>query len=187
MSATLHYEPQRPVWPLAIAAALLSIVMRLLPYTVRLPNLAPVGAFSLYAGARLPIWAAVSMPLAVMGISDYFLYRIKGYPPHIEVYLCYFIATLIGMTLRRTNSIQKIGWAALAMNVMFFFVTNLFAWYELRGKPYDESLSGVVAALLAGIDFHQGTFFGDLLFVPLFFVAHAWAEKTAPAVEEVET
>jgi hypothetical protein len=186
MSATLHSEPPRPVWPLAIAAALLSIVMRLLPYTVRLPNLAPVGAFSLYAGARLPLWAAVTMPLAVMGISDYFLYRIKGYPPHFEVYLCYFIATLIGMTLRRTNSIQKIGWAALAMNLMFFFVTNLFSWYELRGKPYDESLSGVVAALLAGIDFHQGTFFGDLLFVPLFFVAHAWIEKGAPAVEEVK-
>lgn len=186
MSAVLNHQPHRSVWPLAIAAALLSILMRLLPYTIRLPNLAPVGAFSLYAGARLPIWAALTMPMAVMGISDYLLFRLKGYPAHLEVYLCYFIATLMGMTLRRTNSIQRIGWAALAMNAMFFFVTNLFSWYELRGKPYEESLSGIVAALIAGIDFHQGTFFGDLLFVPLFFCAHALAEKTAPVAEEVE-
>lgn len=187
MSAVLNHEPHRPVWPLAIAAALFSIIMRLLPYTIRLPNLAPISALSLYAGARLPLWAAFTFPFAVMGISDLLLYKCKGYPPHFEVYFCYLLSIVAGLWLRKTNSPWKIGITALLMNLAFFFITNLFSWYELRGKPYEESLNGVIAALIAGIEFHQGTFFGDLLFVPLFFFAHAFAEKTAPAVEEVET
>ena len=34
------------------------------------PNFAPVGATSLFAGARLPVWQAYLVPLALMAITD---------------------------------------------------------------------------------------------------------------------
>lgn len=178
MSAVLQ-PPPRPIWTLAIAATLISIVTRFL----RLPNFTGFGALSLYAGARLPIWAALTLPIGGMLLTDY-LMRLRPSP---STYICYFLSIGVGLLLRRTNSVWKIGFAALAMNLVFFLVTNLVAWHGMRGAMYEDSVQGAIAAVIAGIPFYTGTFFGDALFVPLFFLCHAFAERRVTAHEEVKT
>src|SRR5262245_48975342 len=182
MSAVLQ-PPPRPIWSLAIAATFISIVIRLVPSPSRLPNFTPIGALCLYAGARLPLWAAFGLPIGAMLISDYLL----RYRPSWSTYLCYLLSIATGLLLRHTKSVWIIGLASLVMNLLFFFVTNLTAWYSMRGDFYEDSFQGAVTALIAGIPFHRGTFFGDLIFVPAFFLLHALATRTVTAQEEVKT
>ena len=53
--------------PVALSLTVLGAIVRLLPHP---PNFAPVGATSLFAGARLPVWQAYLVPLALMAITD---------------------------------------------------------------------------------------------------------------------
>ena len=182
MSAVLQ-PPPRPVWLLAVVATILSIVIRLVPFTVRPPNFTSFGALSLYAGARLPIWAAFGLPIGGMLIADYLM----GFDPSPSTYICYLISIVMGLLLRRTNSVWKIGLTALTLNLLFFLVTNLTVWANSRGKAFEDSFAGALAELIAGIPFYPGTFFGDALFVPLFFLCHAFAERHVTAPEEVKT
>ncbi|MEE8160217.1 MAG: DUF6580 family putative transport protein, partial [Acidobacteriota bacterium] len=53
--------------PLALALTLVGGLLRLLPH---LPNLVPVGGFSLFAGARLRGWQAYAIPVIVILVTD---------------------------------------------------------------------------------------------------------------------
>ena len=53
-------------WP-ALSLTAIGGLLRILPHP---PNLAPVGAMSLFAGARLRGWKAYALPLALMAITD---------------------------------------------------------------------------------------------------------------------
>ena len=95
-----------------------------------------MGALSLYGGARMPKWAAVALPLGTMAASDVVLGYMKDYQAfNPYVYGCFAVAVLIGMLLRRTNSVVKIGAAAVASDLIFFLVTNFGVWQEMQPRP----------------------------------------------------
>lgn len=178
-------QPARIVGPLAVGIA---TVLRLVPVGW---NFAPVGALALYSGARMPWWAAFSLPLGVMYVTDSILWRTTGSAPFdASVYISYGLIVGLGLLLRRTTHPGKIGLAALAASVVFFLVTNFGAWLQLRGPDsvYENSLAGLLACYTAAIPFARGTFLSDLLFAPLYFAVHAWlaARVTAPVASSVD-
>jgi hypothetical protein len=130
----------------------------------------------------LPWYAALTLPLAVMFLSDLAIwYQLDRRPFSLLVYGCYAFTVLLGMLLRRTNSPWKIGAAAAVSDVTFFLVTNFAAWRGLIGRPYPDSLDGLLQAYAAGLPFFQWTVVSSIIFVPVLFGAHALL--TRPVVE----
>src|SRR5438093_714547 len=89
--------------PLAIGVMLLtSIVFRLIPYGVRPPNVAPIGASGLFSGGRFPLWLAFLLQLVAMVISDLLLWKFFAWQPfNLYVYASFGVYLLLGRALLR--------------------------------------------------------------------------------------
>jgi hypothetical protein len=137
-------EPQELGWfPLAMTVAIGA--SRLLPYLLKIPypwNFAPVGAMSLYGGARLRFWQALTLPLLLMAVTDSIIWLLKGYTPFDPwVYGSLLATVLLGRLLTRTNSPWRIGAMSLVASAQFFLVTNFGVWLASR-VPADEIPAG---------------------------------------------
>ena len=82
-------------------------------------NFAPVGALSLFAGARLRGWRAYLLPIALMAVTDPLVCLRYGYPLRNAysfatpfIYASFLIYAWIGTRLRRTENPGWIGAAA---------------------------------------------------------------------------
>jgi hypothetical protein len=170
---------------LAYVFAALAVVLRLFPVV---PNLVPVGALCLFGGARMRSWRAFILPVAVMFLSDFGLYLLRGYPPFDPfVYGSFLLSVLLGRLLTRTNSPLWIGGAALASSLQFFLITNFGSWLAMPDR-YARSLAGLVECYTKAIPYYRGTFAGDLLYSAVFFGIYALvadAQRTAAAKEAV--
>jgi hypothetical protein len=182
---TERTEAPSPNLPLALAAMTGAALLRLVPCPFRPPNFGAVGALSLYAGARLPWWAALFAPLAVMYVTDailwqQYLFAGKNY----FVYGSYAATVLIGMLLRRTESPWKFIPLALGTGLLFFIVTNFGVWYASRGgATYPDSFTGLMTCYIAGVPFYQWTAISDVAFSLIFFGAHGWLAQPASVPE----
>ena len=162
---------QRKIRPVAVALTVLSALGRLLPHP---PNLTPVGASSLFAGARVDGWMAWLLPILVMAATDPL---VGGYTRATPViYLCFLIGVWIGRRVRATDSPLRIGGACLLSGVQFFVLTNLAIW--MTGSMYAKSLAGLEACYVAALPFFGATMLGDLFFTAAIFGAYALLART---------
>jgi hypothetical protein len=144
-------------------------------------NFAPVGAMSLFAGARLRGWKAYALPLVLMAITDPLL---GGYSTATPlVYLSFMFSVFIGTRLRNTENPALIGAGAIAGSVQFFLITN-FAW--LAGSSmYPHTLQGMIDCYAAGLPFFGRTLASDLFYSGVLFGLHAWLSRTVAQRERV--
>ena len=84
--------------PVALSLTVLGAVVRLLPHP---PNFAPVGATSLFAGARLPVWQAYLVPLALMAITDPIYAAFYHLPIFSKYQLIVYASFVIGVWMGR--------------------------------------------------------------------------------------
>src|SRR5256885_2290006 len=129
-SSSPRSENWRPLaLTLVMAAALLVIVFRLIPYEDRMLNFAPVGALFLLVGARLRPGPLYLVPfLLLAGIDAYFL-GVKNWSPSPFVYASYAIYLGLGwLIMRRTESPLWIGLGTVAGSVQFFLISNFGVW-----------------------------------------------------------
>jgi hypothetical protein len=157
---------------LVCAFAAGSTVFRLFPL---IPNLAPVGALSLFAGSRVRGWRAYLVPVAVMVVSDLGLYWRKGEAPFNPfVYGAFLLTVLLGAGALRKLAAVKVSGATLVSSLLFFGITNFGCWL---GMPdyYDRSLAGLADCYVKAIPFYGWTWVGDLAFSTLFFGVYALA------------
>jgi hypothetical protein len=208
-TATKTPEPKALGW-FPIAMTVLIGAVRLLPYIAPIPypwNFAPVGAMSLYGGARLRFWQALTLPLLLMGVTDFILWQWKGYHPDPWVYGSFAVSVLLGRLLARTNSPWRIGAVAVVATAQFFLITNFGAWLSMRVDSetirgnnaivwdedsrypigYANNVNGLLACYAMGAKFEpeKGAplgfalpqFFSDLLFTGLLFSAHALVRR----------
>lgn len=165
-------SPRRIVIALMILAAAAS---RLLPHP---PNVAPITALALFAGAYLDRkWLAFVVPLAAIFLSDFVL----GLHPLVPiVYGSFALIACIGFWLRRRRTTARIAAASLVGSVLFFALTNFACWLLW----YPRSLEGLVACYVAAIPFFRNTLMGDAVYTAVLFGALALAEKGVPALRE---
>ena len=163
--------------PLAIALLVLGALIRVTQQW----NFAPVGAMSLFAGARLRGWQAYALPLALMAITDPLL---GGYSIATPlVYASFLINVWIGAKLRQSENPLAIGGAAIAGSLQFFLLTNLS--FLCRSCGYPAGFAGIIASYVAGIPFFWRTLASDLLYAGVLFGLHAWLSRTVARRERV--
>jgi hypothetical protein len=142
-------------------------------------NFAPVGALSLFAGARLRGWHAYALPIVLMAVTDPFL---GGYSMETPfVYASFLIAVFLGTRLRNTEKPLLICGVALLSSAQFFLVTNLPSWWA----HYAHTAAGLAACYSAAIPFFRHTLESDLLYTAVLFGAHAWLSRSVAPNERV--
>ncbi len=168
---------QKSIKPLSLGLILLGALVRV----TQALNFAPVGALSLFAGARLRGWQAYLVPLALMAITDPLLGGYSAATP--LVYASFMINVWIGTRLRQTENPLWIGTAAVAGSLQFFLLTN-FAWLY-PSTLYPHTLAGVMASYAAGLPFFWRTLASDVCYAGVLFGLHALLSRTVVQSERV--
>jgi len=166
------------VRPLAIGLIVLGALVRV----TQAVNFAPVGALSLFAGARLRSWHAYLLPIVLMAITDPFLGGYSYATPF--VYGSFLITVWIGTKLRRTENPLWIGAGAVAGSLQFFLITNFASWLAYP-QTYGRSVAGLVNCYIAGIPFYGRTLASDVFYAGVLFGLHAWLSRTVARNERV--
>ena len=170
--------------PVALSLTALGAIARLLPHP---PNFAPVGAMSLYGGARLAGWQAYLVPLALMAITDPILSVFYGVPVfsrfQLFVYASFLVSVWLGRRLQATENISRIAAFSVMNSIQFFLITNFGSWLWFQGYP--RSAAGLSACYVAAIPFFGWTLASDLAYTALLFGLHAWLTRTVAARERV--
>lgn len=153
----------------AISLIALAILYRLTPHPW---NATPMGALSLYAGAKLPLRWAWFVPVGAMALSDLVLDYGTGRPlfeiSRLAVYATFGLLTLIGPLANRT----KFGPAllpalSLSASGLFFLASNFGVWAE--GLLYPMNFGGLIACYAAGLPFFDRTVLADLIGTAVLF------------------
>jgi len=170
--------------PAALSLTVLGAVARLLPHP---PNFAPVGATSLFAGARLPRWQAYLIPMALMAVTDPILSPFYGFKPYTKFlifsYVSFLISVWLGRWLRNTESISRIAAITVLNSIQFFLITNFGSWLWFRG--YSHTAAGLASCYAAAIPFFGWTLASDILYTGVLFGLYAWLSRTVATGERL--
>jgi hypothetical protein len=148
---------------------------RLLPHP---PNVSPVAALALFAGACFTSKrAAFAVPLVAMLLSDLVIllgltetrYYFMLMP---FVYGSFVLATCLGLWIGARRPVLRIATATLGSSVLFFVVTNFGAWLAFYPLTWD----GLVQCFVLALPFFRNSLAGDAFFSLLFFGGFALAE-----------
>ncbi|QDV37945.1 DUF6580 family putative transport protein [Tautonia plasticadhaerens] len=151
----------------AFLLVLLGVFARLNPDHIH--NLVPIGAIALYAGARLPRWWAVAVPMAIMVVTDLLLdlYYYPQYgrglfePSRMAVYGSYLAMVLLGRWTSRDRKFAVPVAMTLAGSLLFFVVTNFATWASgMSLRPV--TLPGLFACYGDAVPFYRATLLADL-------------------------
>jgi hypothetical protein len=147
-------------------------MFRYLPHP---PNVSPVAAMALFAGAHFSDRRlAFAIPLLALFVGDVF---IGLHDTMLYVYLAFALTVLAGIVIRKQQRITIIAAAVVGTSVLFFLLTNLGVW--LTGALYPMTLDGLLQAYVAAIPFFQNTLLGDSVFTALLFGGYALLQRHA--------
>ena len=170
--------------PVAVSLTVLGAVARLLPHP---PNFAPVGATSLFAGARLPRWQAYLVPLVALAVTDPILSPFYGFQPYSKYLLFPDLSVLVsvwlGRRLRNTESISRIAAVTVVNSIQFFLITNFGSW--LWFQAYPRTAAGLASCYISAIPFFGWTLSSDILYTAVLFGLYAWLSRTVGTSERV--
>lgn len=160
-------QKRSPYLTMALLIAF-GVIGRLVPHP---PNVTPVLALALVAGALLPRRRAVAVPLATMAVSDLFL----GLHPLVPfTWGSFLLVTLFSARLlRKKPSVRHALVLSIAGSTFFFVVTNAAYWAS--SPMYPKTLAGLGEAFFLALPFFRNMILGDLTFTALVFGALALA------------
>lgn len=163
------------------------VAAALLRFAPHVPNMTPVGALALFAGAHVSRkWLAFLIPLAAMGLSDLVLEITTGWGFHSTigwVYGAFGLIVVLGIVVRRLGiSFGSVTLGALGASTVFFVVSNFGVWASTT--LYPKTLAGLATCFTAAIPFYWNTLAADLIWTAVLFGAMAMAERTVPALRE---
>jgi hypothetical protein len=167
-----HWWPRLLLIVIFIAIAAMA---RLLPHP---PNVSPIGALALFAGACLPrCWFIYLIPLVAMFLGDLVLGLHSLIP---VVYGSFAVNVLLGRWLRTRRTMFSTATITLIGSIQFFVVTNLACWF-LYDPP---TLEGLLACYVHALPFFRNALLGDLFFTTVLFGALALLERWVPLFRE---
>jgi len=151
------------IWGAALIAA--TVLVRVSDH---MPNVAPVGAVALWAGAVLPAPWSLVVPLGSMLIAD----AIIGFamlPITLAVYLSYGLIVLMGRWLRKRFVAWRIVGSALLGSILFYLITNAAVWWY--SGLYERTWDGLLLSYFYAVPFFRNTLFGDVAYTCGLFLA----------------
>lgn len=152
-----------------------------------LPNFAPIAAMALFSGYffRSALWACL-VPLAAMGISDFFLggyewqmmaivYGTLTLPVACRGFLRRRLRLEGGTMESRLAALGGLVACSLASSILFFLATN-FAWWPWSDL-YEHNWRGLLECYAQGLPFFRYTLAGDLFYACVLFGGYALAAQ----------
>ncbi len=133
-----------------------------------MPNVSPVAAVAIWAGANLRRPLAWFVPLTVMLVADFFI-GFYSWPIMLAVYGSFMISVSLGRWLSVNPLPHKIIVLSLASSSLFYLVTNLAVW-QFSGL-YSHTLPGLVQCYYYAVPFFRHTLLGDLAHTGALFAA----------------
>lgn len=141
-------------------------------------NFTAMGALAVISALMAPRAAyAFLLTAAAMLLGDIFLALSRGsigWSPSWESYLGFSLIVAMGLAIRSPRpSAWKTALVGLAGGMVFFLVTNGAVWARsaMKGETYSADLLGLLECYEAGIPFYRPMLQGDLVYLPLFYVA----------------
>lgn len=136
---------------------------RLIPHPA---NFAPITAIALFGGVYLRKKQALTLPIAAMILSDFFI-GFDSIPMRLSVYGSFLISVFIGFWIKNHKNSKNIVLASLFSSVLFFIITNFAVW--AFGGMYPKNIYGLTESYFLAIPFFRNTVFGDLFYTGVFF------------------
>lgn len=143
-----------------------------------IPNVAPLTAMALFAGAYYgrTTWAFI-LPLVARLVSDVLVNTLVYNmafdgasffsPDMLLIYACYPLFTLVGNWVGLNRNVGKTIAGSTLATVLFFVISNYAVWQF--GTMYPATAAGLTTCYTLALPFYQYTFLGDLAFTALFF------------------
>jgi hypothetical protein len=155
-----------------------------------LSNFVPFAGIALCGAAYFPGRLKFVLPLGALFVSDLVLnysYGASLVDPHTASrYAALALVGLLGYALRSRASLKALLPAALVGSIIFYGITNIFAW--LSDPGYGKTFQALLQALTVGLPQYSATpawmFFrnsvvSDLLFTLLFVLCMSLGRSTA--------
>ncbi len=152
---------------IAYILIVVGFMMRLLPHA---PNVVPVAAIAIFAGAYLNRKMVPWVPLAIMVISDLII-GLHGVV--LYTWGAFIIIGYMGTWLRERRTPLPIFGAAVVSALVFFVITNFgvaLAWYP-------HTWQGMVSCYIRALPFLRNTMIGNVLFAFVLFGSYELARK----------
>lgn len=176
-------------WGVVAIIVLLVAMSRLLPHTLTagLFNFSPLGGIALFSAAYLnKKYMAYLLPLLALWVSNLLIdnifyanyYVSFAWFANLEVYFAFMLIILMGSSLLKKITVQRLGVAAVSASLVFFFVTNFYVW--LNTALYPKTFEGLATCYVAAIPFYWNTLASDIFYVGLLFGAFEYAKKYHP-------
>jgi hypothetical protein len=166
-----------------IAAFLIfiAVAFRELSAVLMIWNFVPMGAVSLYAGARLPRRWAWLVPVVAMALSDMLIGDGSTPRPFFEwtrwtIYATFAAITLLGPLA----NLPKIGrWILpllpICSSLGFFVTSNLATWAD--GNLYPRTVAGLGTCFWMALPFLKNTILSDLIGTAVLFAVGPLFER----------
>ncbi len=147
---------------------LIATLGRIVPH---LPNMTPLMALSLLAGATLDKKYAVSIVLVSLLLSDAVLAYLLGYPWlggwSFFVYSGFILVALVGSKLSLSSKYSKLFLVTVFSSLGYWLWTNLGVWWF----SYPHNLQGMIGCYVLALPFLRNAIVGDVMWVAVLFIA----------------
>ncbi len=189
-----------PAFFLILSAVAFRITTGLMIHSgsIWLSNFAPLAAVALCGAAYFPTKYKFTVPLIALFISDAVLNYYNQASLLDPLILCRYLALglvcIIGLLFQNRASLKTLLPASIAGSMLFYFITNVFAW--LTDPGYAKNFAGLIQSLTVGLPaygstpawmFFRNSVLSDLFFTALFVACMSFGRSserrvTAPAL-----
>jgi hypothetical protein len=181
----IRSKTEKIIW-----SGLLMTLVFLIRTSDHMPNVVPVAAIALWAGAVWPMPGAVIVPLTAMLMADAVI-GLASWPVMLAVYLSYGLITGMGRWMKKSFSPGRIAGSALMGAAVFYLITNAAVWWF--DGIYPRTMDGLILSYFYALPFFRSTLLGDLAYTSSLFVswyswpiAANWAAKKLAGKRQAE-
>ncbi len=155
---------------LAIGLVLMGVFFRVLPHP---ENFTPTMAIAVFAGVVLPAALALTIPLAIMVLSDCI---IGFHPLFLVIWFSFFLVSWIGHKIRNSAGWFSVSAATMAGSLLFFIISNLSVF--LFQNMYAKTWAGLGECFTMALPFFRNSFIADVLYCFALFGLFTLARST---------
>jgi hypothetical protein len=155
---------------LAIALMVVGILSRIIYHT---PNFTPVLAIALFGGVYLKKGYALTIPVALMILSDLF---VGMHDMVLFTWGSVVLISALGLVVRQNKNFTSLLGAGVLSAILFFVITNFGVWFF----KYPHTWQGVAQCYIAAIPFFRTTLFSTLAYGAVLFGSYEYLVARMP-------